>query len=70
MLRYNRRINFNSIINVLIFIGVTVTFYSYIFYQRILNLFNLFLTFALSFLLLFLLPLVFPYVLGKKKLKV
>ena len=67
MLRYNRRFNFNNVINVMIFITVTINVYSFIFYQRRAD---LFITLFLALLLLYLLPWYFPSLAGRKKLKV
>lgn len=63
LLRYNRRINFSNFFNVIIFIMVTLTLYSFIFYREYLKLPFFILTVPLSvFLLLFL-----PFIENPKK---
>lgn len=69
MLRYNRRIHFSNILNVMIFIVVTVTLYSLIFYQRNISISNILLTLILGFLLLFILPMVILKPNDRKKLQ-
>jgi len=67
MLRYNRRIHFSNILNVMIFIVVTL--YSLIFYQRNISISNILLTLILGFLLLFILPMVILKPNDRKKLQ-
>ena len=70
MLRFNRRFNFSNFVNVLIFITGIQTLYSYFIYNKFFELQNILFSVIFSFLLLYFLPLVFPFTMGRGKLKV
>ena len=70
MLRYNRRINFTNILNVLLFIVSTIWLYYFIFYHKFFGLWNILATATISLIMLYLLPILIPPPGGGKKLKV
>jgi len=69
ILRYNRRINFTNILNVLVFIVLSCWLYYYIFYQKFLSFWNILATVLLSLVMLFILPIIIPPH-GSGKLKI
>jgi len=70
ILRYNRRINFTSILNILVFVVLSVAVYSFLIYQKFFNIWNILLTIVFSLVMLFFLPFLIPEAGSRKKLKV